>query len=293
MSRRSPAVILYDAAGVALAVADGVAIPVGTPGLLIAGKEGANSRFIKTGSDGAVQVGDNGGSLTVDQETASNLNAMVQGPGASGAVLVGFPVRVGFSDGTNTVNAKGFSDGTLQVREREDASFTLVASAIATANNKSMLSIFNADAAKKIRVHAIYLVNVRNSGVTGVAIAFELRRIGTSAPTVGTDLTANIEQLDTADAIDGDVTARTGATVVAEATKLIWRAIWSSDEWGPGPADVESADHASQTMFPMWGKHNGTTKPIVLRLNEGITLKCATNTTTGLFDIMVVISQEP
>lgn len=46
MSRRSPAVILYDAAGVPLAVADGVAIPGGTPGLIFAGKQGSNSRFV-------------------------------------------------------------------------------------------------------------------------------------------------------------------------------------------------------------------------------------------------------
>ena len=253
---RSPAVILYDAAGVAMAVADGVAIPVGTSALLIAGKEGSNSRFVKTASDGAIQVGDNGGSLTVD-----------------GAVTV--------------------SNTTLQVKEREDATFTVVGSAVASANNKSMLSIFNADASMKVRVHAVYLVNVRTTGVTGVIITFELRRIGTSAPTAGTDLTATVEQFDTADALDADVTVRTGATVTAESTKLLWRGLWSSDEWGAGPADSESAAHADQTMFPMWGKHNGTTKPIILRQNQGITLKCATNTTTGLFDVLVVFSQEP
>lgn len=41
---------------------------------------------------------------TVTQATASNLNAQVVGPGATGAALVGNPVRVALSDGTNTQN---------------------------------------------------------------------------------------------------------------------------------------------------------------------------------------------
>lgn len=88
---KSPVVILYDAAGVAMAVQDGVAIPANTKGLLLAGKEGSNSRFVRVASDGTVRtdptgtttqpisgtvvanagtgpfpVSDNGGSLTID-----------------------------------------------------------------------------------------------------------------------------------------------------------------------------------------------------------------------------------
>ena len=46
-SGRNPAVILYDANGVAMAVENGVATPVGTRGLLIAGSDGTNSRFAR------------------------------------------------------------------------------------------------------------------------------------------------------------------------------------------------------------------------------------------------------
>lgn len=46
MSSVSPAVILYDANGIAMSVEDGVAIPSSTRGLLIAGKDGTGkSRF--------------------------------------------------------------------------------------------------------------------------------------------------------------------------------------------------------------------------------------------------------
>ena len=49
-------VILFDSNGVAMAVENGVAIPVGTRGLLIAGSDGANSRFatVKAPSTAAV-----------------------------------------------------------------------------------------------------------------------------------------------------------------------------------------------------------------------------------------------
>ncbi len=48
----SPAAILYDSAGIAMAVADGSAIPANTKAVLIAGKEGSNSRFILFDSSG-------------------------------------------------------------------------------------------------------------------------------------------------------------------------------------------------------------------------------------------------
>lgn len=50
----SPAVVLYDAAGVAMAVSDGVAIPVGTKTLLIAGSDGTNARTVKVSAAGRV-----------------------------------------------------------------------------------------------------------------------------------------------------------------------------------------------------------------------------------------------
>jgi hypothetical protein len=43
---RSPAVVLYDANGVAMAVSDGVAIPANTKGVLLAGSDGTNARII-------------------------------------------------------------------------------------------------------------------------------------------------------------------------------------------------------------------------------------------------------
>jgi hypothetical protein len=140
-----------------------------------------------------------------------------------------------------------------------------------------------------IKIHEIFLVNVKTSAVTGVTCTFELRRItGHSSGTAITD----IEELETSDALDSDVTIRTNSTVSGESTALLWRSIFSTDEWGTGTLDVEGLDQVFQTMFPIYARKTNSTKPITLLEGEGLTLKCATNTTTGSFDIMVVFTQE-
>lgn len=52
----APAVLLYDANGVALAVQDGVAIPANTPAIMVAGSDGTNARYIRVATDGAVRI---------------------------------------------------------------------------------------------------------------------------------------------------------------------------------------------------------------------------------------------
>jgi hypothetical protein len=49
---QSPNVILYDAAGTAMAVLDGVAIPASTPALLVAGTDGTNAQYLSVDSTG-------------------------------------------------------------------------------------------------------------------------------------------------------------------------------------------------------------------------------------------------
>jgi len=57
---KSPVVILYDSAGVAMAVENGVATPANTKGVIVAGVEGANTRFMRTASDGTVRIDPSG-----------------------------------------------------------------------------------------------------------------------------------------------------------------------------------------------------------------------------------------
>lgn len=84
--------------------------------------QGGNSATV-TGSnalkvDGSAvtqPVSDAGGSLTVDQATAANLNAQVVGNVADGAAVSGNPVRIGGSDGTNVQNIITDTTGRLKI----------------------------------------------------------------------------------------------------------------------------------------------------------------------------------
>lgn len=181
-------------------------------------------------------------------------------------------------------------NNTSFTRDREFATFTALATGIALGNNKSMFSIQNANgSAVRCRIHEIYLVNVQTSNVTGVVVNFELRRA--TSHSSGTQITA-IERMETTDTLDSSITVRTNATITSESATLLWRNLWSSDDWGTGGADVESNAHDFQTMFPIYSRKTQGLKPIILNANETLTIKCATNTTAGTFDLMVVFTQE-
>jgi hypothetical protein len=77
---QTPEVTLYDSNGVEMAVANGVATPVGTRGLFLAGTDGTNTRFISTDTSGRQRA---------------------VGAAASGAAVAGDPVLVAGSDGAN------------------------------------------------------------------------------------------------------------------------------------------------------------------------------------------------
>lgn len=302
----------------------GVSIRLPNSGGSVAGGTATNPiRIDPTGSTSQPVTG----TVTVTQTTATNLNATVQGPAADGAAVIGNPVLIAGSDGTNvqTVLTDGYgsvvvtgkdavgaaptnnpvvvagwdgtnvvrlrlnSDGTVATSDKELATFTVAGTSIASANNKSMISVLNADASLIIKIHEIYVINVRTTSATGVVGAFELRRI--TGHSGGTTLTS--VSMDTSDTLDSDITVRTGATVSGESSTLMWRSLFSTDEWGPGTFDTESSDHIFQTMFPIFSrKTDSGTKALTLRQNEGLTVKFATNSTTGEFDLFLVLTQE-
>lgn len=168
------------------------------------------------------------------------------------------------------------------------ATFHAGASAVAIGNGKSMLSLENAAGSPVIvRVHEIKLINVQTAAVAGVVAEFQARRFTSHA--AGTLLT--VYGRDTADAIDGSVTARTGATITADSgVNNFGRRLWSSDEWGPGAADTESGDHGLQSMGPQWEFKHG--EEVILRAGEGLHIRQNTNSTAGTFDLEIVFTQE-
>lgn len=169
---------------------------------------------------------------------------------------------------------------------QEPQSFEAYSPATAPAANKSMISILNADATKLVKIRAIYLTNVQTTAVTGVMLNFQLNRI--TGHSAGTLLTAF--PYDTSLTLDADITVRTGSTVAGEGS-TIRRWIWSSDERGVGTLDREGFDYGFQEAFPIF-KQEMSTGPLVLRQNQGITLKQTISSTVGTWDINVIFTQE-
>jgi len=66
MSGESPAVILYDYQGTALAVYNNTAIPVGTPALMFAGSDGTNSQFAKMTPFGSLSTAQASNNVVVE-----------------------------------------------------------------------------------------------------------------------------------------------------------------------------------------------------------------------------------
>lgn len=286
------------------AAADGAA-PSGNP-VLVAGQDGTNVQTLKTDTTGRLEmVGaaadgspPSGAPVLSAGWDGTNVQTFAtDGYGAQlvvGKDLVGTPpttnpVVIGGWDGTNVVRLRLNSNGTVATSNSEFATFTTAGAGISVGNNKSMISIFNADPVLLTKIHEIYVINVQTSAVTGVTGVFELRRI--TSHSGGTLLTP--VSMDTTDTLDTDITVRTGATVGGESATLMWRSLFSTDEWGPGTQDVESNDHIFQTMHPVFSrKTDSGTKPLVLRQNEGLTVKFATNSSAGTFDLFLVFTQE-
>lgn len=118
MSLESPVSIIYNSDGYEATVTNGKAVSATTSGVIIAGSDGTNFRYLKTDNTGVLKVDPSGtttqpvsGTVTVTQSTGSNLNAVVTGTvtanvGTTGglaldATLTNGTQRTKISDGTN------------------------------------------------------------------------------------------------------------------------------------------------------------------------------------------------
>jgi len=156
---------------------------------------------------------------------------------------------------------------------------------IAVANNKSMLAIQNTGTSV-VRIREIWIINDRTTATTGVAGEFQVNRI--SSFTGGTALIP--VSYDTEDILPSGISAATNATVSGEGS-ILRRGRWSTDEWGPGTADVESFDHALQNIEPFW-KQTPNGKALTIRQNQGLHIKFATNSANGSFTVRMIFTTE-
>ena len=187
--------------------------------------------------------------------------------------------------------------GTLRVTSStvgsEEATYTVIASAIAPGNNKSMLAIYNPTGSGYVlKLREYYIRNAATSAVTGVVGNFELHRfVMASAPTGGTNLTTNIASHDSNDSTPASMRASTGDTISGEVAASLDLIRMSTDDWGPGTADVESYQQAIANYLPARAKRDGLLRPFIMHAGEGIHIKFATNSTAGRIDVVFVFTK--
>jgi hypothetical protein len=171
----------------------------------------------------------------------------------------------------------------------EPATFLLHASSITIAANKSMLALMNgASSGVTLKILKVRVMNTQTTAVTGVVADFRLRRI--TAITGGTAQTPRPH--DTNDVLDANVTASSAGTPTDLSGPVdLGRYVYSTDEWGPGTADVESMDHSMQTVWAIY-QHMRGEKPITLRPGQGLDIRQLTSSTAGTFDLQIIFSQE-
>lgn len=153
------------------------------------------------------------------------------------------------------------------------ASYLAVFDRIAPAQNKYMATLWNGASGRKVVVQRVWVYNWQITAVSGVYLEQEMRRI--TARTAGTTVTPVAQ--DTNDTLTSGIAADHNSSAVTDSS-LLRRVIASSEELalvqgGPPPWTFWAAGLQYERM-------EGT-RGIVLRQNQGLTIKNITNSTVG------------
>ena len=158
------------------------------------------------------------------------------------------------------------------------------ADAVAHAQNKHHLTIFNGTGSSKvIRVKKLFAVNLQSAAVTGVIERFDIKRA--TASSAGTVITP-VAHDSTNAALPSAVSVRTGATVTEGS--LFWPWVTSSEEETPVPALSKALFQQAVNIIP----EGPEVQELVCREGEGITVKQITAATVGSFGWIVVFTAE-
>jgi hypothetical protein len=174
----------------------------------------------------------------------------------------------------------------------EEATYTAIASNVTIGNNKSMLGLFNPSASGyTIKLREYYVRNSQTTAVTGVVGSFELHPIRETSPgiTAGTDVTPVAH--DSSDALPTGLVCKTGGTVAGETAGVFDIMRISTDDWGTGTADVESQQQSIANYMPARVKRDSVQRAFVIREDQGVHLKFATNSTAGAFDVVFIFTK--
>jgi len=162
------------------------------------------------------------------------------------------------------------------------ATYRAVYQNVTFGNMKNMAHILNASgSAKIVKVWRIWCLNNNLTAITGVMLNLDLKRItGMTSPTAVTP----VKHDTTSAAIPAQITAGHAGTIVGEGD-LLRRITWSSDE----PVQGGAGNDEWECLVPLnciWDAGYGDVNvgPIVLRADEGLMLKCITNTAASFLD---------
>ena len=171
-------------------------------------------------------------------------------------------------------------------------SFYAVFDRVAPAANKYVATLFNGATGRKVVVNRVYRFNWQVSAVVGIQLEQELRFI--TARTAGTNVL--IQREDSNDTITTGIAADTGSTAVTEESTnrgLVKRFFASSEEVVLATAltvPTGAFAHAHDAQLVYWRRYGS--KGLVLRQNEGLTIKNITSSTVGTVSYMIEFDDE-
>lgn len=160
--------------------------------------------------------------------------------------------------------------------------YYFLADAVAFAQNKQMISIYNAaNSGVMVVIKKLFLINLQLSNATGVMLRQDVKRF--SAVHSGGTLVNPTTCDSTNPALPAEVTCRTGG-IVTDLTTL-FPLTFSNDEIGVTQAFPSTALLAGINWIP----EGSEIQEIRLREGEGLTVKNITNTTVGSFAYLIVV----
>jgi hypothetical protein len=164
------------------------------------------------------------------------------------------------------------------------ATWRATGSAIAFANSKDMLNIFNGTSSTRIiRAYRAYHFNNGTTAVAGVLTTMQIRRITSASG--GTAVTP-VKHDTNSSALDGNTTAGTGQTITG--SDIFRRYVWSNDE----PAVSAATMDEWELLVPnaeVWnaGYGESTIEPIVCRATQGFEIFHSGSTAVGSNDFEI------
>ena len=168
--------------------------------------------------------------------------------------------------------------------------YTIVTTACAFAANKFMLTLWNTDAAKIVKIRRAWILNCQTAAIAGVVTTFEVRLV-TAQTLAGVAVVPTSHDSTNVLLPDAQIIIETAGTFTLGA--LLRRVIWSNDEVAVSGATWDEWE----TIIPMmcvWdaGYGDANVQPITLRTNEGFSIYHAGASAVSTVDVMFEVTVE-